>query len=217
MTLRQTATDLSFYLARQVDLPEKQVDSLRFGLEIIIGSLIKGILLFALAWALDIVIPVVVALLAGSGFRLLAGGAHSTAYVRCLVLSLAIYLLTGWTATTYAFLISPDQLVNLLFIGFLICFLAVRWWAPGPVPGKELNSSRYNLFKMLSLIYLFPWLGAMFYLAGQGHSSLALAGLLALLAQVFGLSPMGYRLIERYDLLLSRNDRKEVATNGGQV
>ena len=32
MTLRQTATDLSFYLARQVDLPEKQVDSLRFGL-----------------------------------------------------------------------------------------------------------------------------------------------------------------------------------------
>ncbi|MEW5954833.1 MAG: accessory gene regulator B family protein [Bacillota bacterium] len=94
-------------------------------MEIIIGSLIKGILLFVLAMALDIVIPVIVALLVGSGFRLLAGGAQSTDYVRCLVLSLAIYLLTGWTATTYAFLISPDQLVILLFIGFLFCFLAV--------------------------------------------------------------------------------------------
>ncbi|MEW5954881.1 MAG: accessory gene regulator B family protein [Bacillota bacterium] len=217
MTLRQTATDLSFYLARQVDLPEKQVDSLRFGLEIIIGSLIKGILLFVLAWALDIVIPVVVALLVGSGFRSLAGGAHSTAYIRCLVLSLAIYLLTGWMATTYAFLISPDQLVNLLFIGFLFSLLAVLRWAPGPVPGKELNSSRHNQFKVLSLLYLFPWLGAMIYLASQGHSSLALAGLLALLAQGFGLTPMGYRLIERYDLLLSRNIGKGVATNVSQI
>jgi len=155
--------------------------------------------------------------LVGSGFRLLAGGAHSTAYVRCLVLSLAIYLLTGWMATTYAFLILPNQLVILLFIGFLFCFLAVLRWAPGPVPGKKLTSSKHNQFKVLSLLYLFPWLGAMIYLAGQGHSSLALAGLLALLAQGFGLTPMGYRFIERYDLLLSRNDLKEVTTNIGQV
>ncbi|MBV1770584.1 MAG: hypothetical protein U1D96_09625 [Eubacteriales bacterium] len=38
MNLRQMATGLSLYLVRQVDLPEERVDSLRFGLEIIIGS-----------------------------------------------------------------------------------------------------------------------------------------------------------------------------------
>jgi hypothetical protein len=42
MTLRQSATRLSLYLARQVDLPNERVESLRFGLEIIIGSLMGG-------------------------------------------------------------------------------------------------------------------------------------------------------------------------------
>ena len=46
----------------------------RFGLEIIIGSLIKGILLFDIQWHSQDVIPVIVALLVGSGFRSLAGG-----------------------------------------------------------------------------------------------------------------------------------------------
>jgi accessory gene regulator protein AgrB len=78
-------------------LDKTGIQALNFLLICSLKHLIKGILLFVLAMALDTVIPVVVALLVGSGFRSLAGGAHSTAYVRCLVLSLAIYLLTGWT------------------------------------------------------------------------------------------------------------------------
>lgn len=217
MTLYQAAAGLSVYLARQVDLPRKQVDVLRFGLEIIFGTLIKGILLFALAWALNIVMEVTVALLVGSGFRLLAGGAHATGYTRCLILGLTIYLATAWTATTYAQLLSPDLLFNLLFTGFLFCFLTALRWAPGPVPGKKLTSSKRRQFKVLSLLYLFPWLGAMVYLTGQGHSSLVFAGLLALLAQGFSLTPVGYRLIERYDLLLSGNQGKEVTTDVSQI
>jgi len=215
MTLYQAATELSAYLARQVDLPQKQVDTLRFGLEIIIGSLIKGLLLFALAWALNIVMEVTVALLAGSGFRLLAGGAHATGYTRCLTLGLTVYLATGWTAMTYAPLLSPDLLFDLLLIGFLFCFLAVLRWAPGPVPGKKHTPSKQRRFKTLSLLYLFLCLGALVYLAGQDHSSLALAGLLALLVQGFSLTPMGYRLIERYDALLSGKHGKEVTADVG--
>lgn len=217
MTLYQAAICLSFYLAWQVDLPHKQVDTLRFGLEIIIGTLIKGMFLFALAWALNIVMEVTLALLVGSGFRLLAGGAHATGYVRCLVLGLTLYLATGWASATYAPLLSPHLLFDLLFACLLFCLLAVLLWAPGPVPGKKLTSSKHRQFKVLSLLYLFPWLGAVVYLASQGHSSLALAGLLALLVQGFSLAPMGYRLVERYDSLLSGNQGKEVATNVGKV
>ncbi len=213
MTLYQAAAGLAAHLARQVDLPQKQVDTLRFGLEIIIGSLIKGLLIFALACTLNIVMEVTVALLVGSGFRLLAGGAHATGYTRCLILGLSVYLATGWTATTYAPLFSPD----LLFVGFLFCFLAVLRWAPGPVPGKKLTPSKHRQFKVLSLLYLFPWLGAMVYLIGQDHSSLAFAGLLALLAQGFSLTPIGYRLIARYDSLLSGNQGKEVAMDVSSI
>lgn len=215
MTLHQAAAGLSAYLARQVDLPPKQVDTLRFGLEIIIGSLIKGILLFSLAWAFSIVMEVTVALLVGVVFRLLAGGAHATAYVHCLVLSLTLYLLMGWAATTYSPQLLVHSLSYLLFAGFLLCFLAVLRWAPGPVPGKKRILSKQRRFKTLSLLYLFLWLGAMVYLVGQGHSSLASAGLLALLVQGFSLTPVGYRLIKRYDLLLSGKRGKEVTADVG--
>ena len=56
----------------------------------------------------------------------------------------------------------------------------------------------------------------MILVANQGHLSLALAGLLALLLQVFSLTPMGYRFIGRYDILLSVNQRKEVVADVGQ-
>ena len=142
MTLYQAATGISSHLARQVHLPQDRVDSLRFGLEIIIGTLVKGLLLFALAWALNIVVEVAVALLVGSGFRLLAGGAHATGYVRCLVLGLTLYLVTGWASLHSASLISPNLSIYLLLAAFLFCLLAVLLWAPGPVPGKTLTSTK---------------------------------------------------------------------------
>lgn len=217
VTLNKAAARLSTYLAQQVDLPRKQLDTLRFGLEIIIGSVIKVILLFALVWASNIIMEVTVALLVGSGFRLLAGGAHATGYVRCLILGLTVYLTTGWVATTYASLLSPYLLLYLLLTGFLLSSFEVLRWAPGKIPGKKLTLSKHRQFRILSVLYLFPWLGAMIYLAGQGHSSLALAGLLALLLQGFSLTPIGYRLIGRYDLLLSKNQRREVVMDVGQV
>jgi accessory gene regulator protein AgrB len=158
MTLRQSATRLSLYLARQVDLPNERVEPLRFGLEIIIGSLIKGLLIFVLAWTLNLVTEVATALFVGSTFRLLAGGAHSTGY------------------------------------------------------------GQRRQFKALSILYLALWLGGAGYLAGHGYASLALAGLLALLAQRFSLTPVGYRLIEQYDSLLTRKQSgKEVTADVGQI
>jgi accessory gene regulator B len=218
MTLRQSATRLSLYLARQVDLPDERVEPLRFGLEIITGSLIKGLFIFVLAWTLNLVTEVATALFVGSTFRLLAGGAHSTGYGRCLFLGLTVYLVTGWVAATYGSILPPHGLIYLLAAGFLLCCFAVLWWAPGKVPGKRLTSPKRRQFKALSILYLALWLGGAVYLAGHGYASLALAGLLALLAQGFSLTPVGYRLIERYDSLLTRKQYgKEVTADVGRV
>ena len=208
---------MSGYLARQVGLPQNQVDRLRFGLEIIIGSLIKGILLFVLAWVLNIVAEVVVALLVGSAFRLLAGGAHATSYMRCLILGLTLYLVTGWVSMNYASSLSPSLFTYLMLAAFLFTLFAVLLWAPGPVPGKKFTPSKHHRFKVMSVLYLFLLLGTMIILVNQDHLSLVLASILALLLQVFSLSPMGYRFIGRYDLLLSGVRRKEVAENVGQA
>lgn len=189
------------------------MDSLRFGLEIIIGGLIKGTLLFALAWVLNILTEVAVALVVGSAFRLLAGGAHCTGYMRCLVLGLTVYLVAGSAAATLAPLLTPYLTLYLLLLGFLLCSFVVIRWAPGQVPGKTLTSSIQRQFKLLSLLYLILWLGATLYLTRHGLSSLVLAGLLALLAQGLSVVPIGYWLIARYDSLLG----KGVTANAGQI
>lgn len=214
MNLAQVATKLALYLANQADLPNERVDSLRFGLEIIIGTLVKGILLFAAAWVLNIVAEVAVALLVGSVFRLLAGGAHCSGYGRCLLLGLAVYLAIGKVSAIYGSSLSSYWLFYLISIGYLFCcFVALRW-APGKVPGVELTPSKQRLFRVLSLFYLCLWLACLIYLAGHGYGSLMLAGLLALLAQSLSLTPSGYRIIDRYDMWLMRNRQGKEAYGG---
>lgn len=101
MKLHQLAKRLAMFLGNQVALPRYQIERLRFGLEIIIGSLVKGILLFAAACVLNAVPDVAVALATGSVFRLVAGGAHCTDYTRCLFLGLAVYLGVGRAAVYF--------------------------------------------------------------------------------------------------------------------
>ncbi|MEW6182193.1 MAG: accessory gene regulator B family protein [Bacillota bacterium] len=218
MNLAQVATKLALYLANQADLPNERVDSLRFGLEIIIGTMIKGVLLFAVAWALNIVAEVAVALSAGSVFRLLAGGAHCSGYGRCLLLGIGVYLAIGKVSAIYGFSLSSCWLFYLIIICYLFCCFVAFRWAPGKVPGVELTPPKQRLFKVLSLFYLHFLLMGMFYLVVNGYKSLAFAIFLALLAQGLSLTPIGYRLIKRYDMWIIINRQgKEVYGGASEV
>lgn len=204
MNLSQMAGGTANYLSKELALDTCKIDTLRFGLEIILAALIKGIILISLAHFLGILPEVMFAMACGAVYRLLSGGAHCNGYWRCLTLGVLMYLGAGELGLYLGRYLSTDFLVYSLLAGYLLSTLCVIAWVPGEVPYKKItNISERNLFKILSLAYLSLWLGVSIMIVHYANPSLALAGLFAIINQTISFSPPGYKTIHQLDRLLA--------------
>ena len=204
MNLNQLAGGTANYLSKELALDISKIDTLRFGLEIIFAALIKGITLISLAHFLGILPEVTFAMACGAIYRLLSGGAHCSGYWRCLTLGVLMYLGAGELGIYLGSYLSTDLLVYSLLAGYLLSSLCVLAWVPGEVPFKNItNISERIMFKILSLVYLSLWLGASIIIVRYANSSLALAGLIAVINQTISFSPPGYKMIHQLDNLLA--------------
>jgi len=204
MNLNQLAGGTANYLSKELALDAGKTDTLRFGLEIIFAALIKGVFLLSLAHFLGILSEVIFAMACGAIYRLLSGGAHCEGYWRCLTLGVLCYLGAGEVGINQGRYLSNYLLVYSLLAGYLLSFLCVIAWAPGEVPFKRItNNSERIMFKILSLTYLSLWLGVSIVLVHYARSSLALAGLIAVIIQTISISPPGYKVIHKIDDFLA--------------
>lgn len=204
MGLTQLASETATYLTRELELDTGKADNLRFGLEIIFGALIKGAILFSLACFFGIFPEVAFAMVSGSLFRLLSGGAHCSGYWRCLSLGLLIYLGAGELGLYLQHYISIGFLIYSLMDGYLLFCVCVLAWAPGEVPFKKTTKiSERFLFKFLSITYLSFWLGVSLLIMHNYYPSLVLAGFIAVLAQTITFTPPGYKAIHKIDSFLA--------------
>lgn len=204
MNLNQLAGGTASYLAKELALDISKIDTLRFGLEIIFAALIKGITLISLAYLLGILPEVAFAMACGAIYRLLSGGAHCSGYWRCLTLGVLLYLGAGELGIYLGSYLSADLLVYLLLAGYLLSSLCVIALVPGEVPYKQItNISERVMFKILSLVYLSLWLGASIIVLLYFNSSLAIAGLIGVIAQTISFSPPGYKIMLQLDNLLA--------------
>ncbi|SFR09737.1 accessory gene regulator B [Desulfoscipio geothermicus DSM 3669] len=193
-------------------LEKDKTDQLRYGLEIILGTLIKGALLFSLAYLFNVLPQVALALAAGGLFRLLSGGAHCTGYWRCLVLGVTVYLFIGLAAVNMANLITLQWYKAMAGILILVATACTVKWAPGEVPYRAMARREINTFKALSLLYLFLWAGLILFFVDKANYSLYLAALLALAMQTISFTPWGYGLVARADGLMAK-----LAGKGGET
>ncbi|NPV91317.1 MAG: accessory gene regulator B family protein [Firmicutes bacterium] len=204
MNLSQMAGGTANYLAKELSLDTGKTDTLRFGLEIILAVLIKGIILLSLAHFLGILPEVTFAMACGVIYRLLSGGAHCNGYWRCLTLGVLSYLGAGELGLYLGSYLSKDLLVYSLLAGYLLSSLCIIAWVPGEVPFKKITIvSERIMFKLLSLGYLSLWLGTSIIIVHYTSSSLAVAGLIAVIIQTISFSPPGYKTIYQLDKLLA--------------
>jgi len=203
MNLNQLAGKTANYLSGELALDNSKIDTLRFGLEIIFGVLFKGIILISLAHFFGILPEVTFALVSGAIYRILSGGAHCNGYWRCLLLGLFIYLGVGALALFAEPYLSIDLMVYLLLAGYSLSLICIILWAPGEVPFKRIaNISERIMFKFLSLVHLSLWLGISIIVLLYSSSSLAFAGLIAVITQTISFSPPGYKVIHKIDYFL---------------
>ena len=188
------------YVAKKASSHE-QAEYLAYGAEILIGSIFKLSILFFIAFVLDIVLEVSVLLLATGLIRTLSGGAHCSAYYRCLVTSVFTLTVLGYTIkTTYPFIMLFPVSV---LIGIIVLSAYLYWsYAPQAPLNKPFDSRRKELaFRWYTLLAVVI-LSAFSIILGK-NSLIAWTMAFALLWQAITLTPMGHGFIGLLDILLT--------------
>lgn len=186
-----------------------QIEYLSYGAEILIGSIFKLSILFFTAFVLEVISEVTVLLIVTGLIRTLSGGAHCSAYYRCLIASVLTLTMLGYTIkNAYPFLILFPLSV-LIAIAVLSFYLYCRYAPQAPL-NKPLDSRRKELtFRWYTLVAV-TIISTISIILGT-RSLIAWTMTFALLWQAFTLTPVGHRFIGLLDILIT-TDKK-----GGEV
>ncbi|RJQ28942.1 MAG: hypothetical protein C4589_05655 [Peptococcaceae bacterium] len=195
------ASRLGNYLARQLSFDQSEVKILSFGLEIIIGSLIKAASFVAVVAALGIVPQASAALFSSFFFRLASGGVHCTSYYRCLMVSLTVYCAFGLMAKNLAFLNLPYNQVFILASFLAAVFAAI--YAPvdcaaNPIVSQQRKRNLKIIATAIPVVYI------IIALTTRLPADILLAATLSISFQVFTLTPPGGSFIVTADNFLKR-------------
>ena len=200
ISIHKIGRALGTYVAKKVARTD-QIEFLSYGAEILLGSIIKLCILFSIAYIMDVVLEVAIFLTVTGLIRTLSGGAHCLAYYRCLLTSVFIFTVLGYSIKAiYPFI---RQLPPAILLGILVLTFCLYWiyspQAPSSKPFRdkkmELTFRRYTLLTVLILSITAIVLGT--------DRLTAWVISFALLWQSFTLTPAGYRFIGLCDILLT--------------
>lgn len=174
---------------------------LAYGLEVMIGGMVKLFAFVTIPFVFGVLPQAWAILLSSSLLRLLSGGAHCTAYYRCLTGSLCVYLLLSLSVKT----ISPYMPVKaaLLGEGFVVLPLLMVY-APAKNPQRPLKSTVHrNILKAGACVLVLAQVFVLQRLAVP--ADIAVASIAGILFQAFTISPPGYQFIDWLDRVLTFN------------
>lgn len=208
ISIRNIGQVAGSYVAKKVSRSE-QAQYLSYGAEILIGSIIKLGILFAVATIMDVVIEVAV-LLAVTGFiRTLSGGAHCSAYYRCLITSVSILTVIGYTIkAAYPFIMLLPMRV-LITITVISAYLYWRYAPQAPL-NKPFRSKRQEIIFRWCVLCSVAVVSLISIILGT-NNLVAWIIAFALLWQAFTLTPLGHNCISLIDTLLTPNEK------GGEI
>lgn len=204
MKMFDIASRMAGFLAFKVGLEESKIDTVRFGLEIVLGEIIKCAILLTAANLLGVLPGAIFAMVSIGLFRLVSGGAHCEDYWRCLVFGLLTFLGFGKLGVYLEPYLSSLVLIKIVLAETFLMALFALIWAPGEVPNRRIEASEKVRLKNLSLFFLVVWTGITVFLIIPYSIPAAVAGVLAIFVQTVSFTPAGYWAIDRFDLILSR-------------
>ena len=201
------------HISKKMDIPNK-ANLLGYGAEVLIGGIVKLTVLFLVSILLGILVEVALLLLVVAIMRTLSGGAHCSAYYRCMVTSIFVLGVLGYIIKTmYP---SLSVLPPIVLGGIILLSIYLYWcYAPQAPPNKPFKTkAAETAFRRYTLITA-ATMALIAILAGvESLISWIIAG--GLLWQAFTLTPAGYRFIRLIDVLLSLKV-KEVTENDEDI
>ncbi|MCG0276927.1 MAG: accessory gene regulator B family protein [Thermanaeromonas sp.] len=182
---------------------EETLAVVTYGLEVALGALGEVAAVVGAGALLKVFPEVMAAFLTQAMYRLGSGGAHCTAYYRCLISSLVALLLIAGSAR-YLEKIMPDWGIRGLTLAVTLVALAVvARWAPADTPANPItNPLRRRSLRRLSFLFLAGWTNFVLLTVGKIKASVLYASIVAVLLQTVTVTPLGYRLIMKVDRIL---------------
>ncbi|NLI94050.1 MAG: accessory gene regulator B family protein [Peptococcaceae bacterium] len=204
ISIHKMGQAMGSYVAKKVSGPE-QAEYLSYGAEILIGSIFKLGILFSIAVIMDVVLEVTVLLIITGLVRTLSGGAHCSAYYRCLITSVSILTTLGYAIKNiYPFLM---KLPAGILIGTTVLSAYLYWrYAPQAPLNKPFNNRRKELifrWYTLSAVTAFTIISIIL----GTNSLIAWTIVFALLWQAFTLTPAVHSFIRLLDIFLTPNKK----------
>lgn len=198
--LHKLAQRIAEYLSQELSLDNSRKEIITYGLEAVLGAIVKLFAFITIPLFLGVFPQTWVALATSAFFRFPTGGAHCTAFYRCLIGSLFTFIFLGALAK-----ITVDFFpVNSIFgISIILGLFAVMFWVPADTMAKPVTrKSDKRKAQLCSYAILFFYILFWFYY--NIPQDLLLAASFGLLTQVFTVTPLGYRTMEKLDQVLIR-------------
>ncbi len=204
MSIHELSVKWAAYLARELESDRIQENRMAFGLELLLGEIVKLALVITISYLLGILPEVLTITLVAGFLRLASGGEHCSAYYRCLIGGLSCFILLGWTAHLINPLINNSVLWLVICIGSFISGAILWQYAPGDTANKPINTlEQKKLFRKWSFIILGVYICIMVAMMQiPAARLLVLPMLIGILEQSFTISPWGYNFIHSIDRLL---------------
>ena len=175
---------------------EKEI--LAYGLTVLLSSLGSYLLIIVVSSLLGVRNLALTAAITASLIKIFSGGIHATCFRNCALTAVTVFTGFGLTANYSAPILGESLLV--LFWGILLIgSLLIYFYAPAGIKEKPIKSvQKRSKFKIYSVIVFLFFLILYYVLYLNGISkSLILAGLLGILWQLFGITPLAYKLFGR--------------------
>lgn len=173
-------------------------DEIRYGIEISLGSLAQIILIMLVALLIGIWQEVSAIIITAVLYRRYSGGPHCSAYYRCTITSLLIFVALGCIAGLIPAFYLPTYMICLFLLSAIVIYIYVPVDNPVHLISNESIRKKYQRQSYIILLLLLL-LAVIAYLIEQ--NLLVISILLGLLWQNFTLIPPGQAFIKQLDRL----------------
>ena len=204
MSIHELSVRFAAYLAQELNSDQRQELRMAYGLEILLGEIIKLIVIISLSWMLNILPEVLTITVTAGILRLASGGEHCSEYYRCLIGGTAWFLFLGWGVHSLNNLLNQSTIIISAGLLFFLSIILILKYAPGETENKPISSeAERKKFKnwSVAIMIIYGFIIILF-------SNLAVLYMFTLpiatgiIAQAFTVSPAGYGFIHFVDRVL---------------
>ncbi|MFW6287687.1 MAG: accessory gene regulator ArgB-like protein [bacterium] len=196
---KKIAYYLSDLIEKKVDIDKKDAAYFNYGIQIVLSVGLEAAIMLFIAYLLNIFWPVLIASLSFLVIRPYAGGVHLPRYFLCMIVTIIVFLMIGWTVSFVELtLLSTLVIITLITVTGLVL---INKYAPADTKIVPINDpNQRQLLKNKARIVLISWsfLAVISTFLLDHYLHLIMASALGIFAQLISTHPWFFHIIDEY-------------------